>query len=237
MSHFVQSLRGVRPEFPRDLHMFPRVFHILLLCALWPGSLHAQTGVRPPQGWSLSGFAGGAAFTDFQRAAERRIGAETSGSFAANLAFWPTRHWGIRARIGYAPSRFETIDPQADRDTTPRLASLSITSYEGQLIFRLPTIHGRVMPYGIAGGGIVRYQLGEDAPLPEEAVNGFSTGQQPAVSVGLGAALPLRPSGWSLNFELTDQISRTPMPTTTSDRIKTTSTVTFMVGASWNFWK
>lgn len=217
--------------------MFPRVFHIALLIALFATPLHAQTGVRPPQGWSLAAFAGGAAFTDFHRNADRRIGAETSGSFAGHLAFWPTGHWGVRARIGYAPSRFEVIAEQEARDTAPPLASLSIMSYEGQILFRLPTLHGRVMPYGIAGGGVLRYQLGSDAPLPEEAETAFEADRYMTVTLGAGAALALRPTGWSLGFELTDQVSRTPIPGTGSDRIKTTSSVAFMVGASWNFWK
>lgn len=210
---------------------------IALLAVLFSTPVHAQTGVRPPQGWSLAASGGGAAFTDFHRNADRRIGAETSSSFAGNLAFWPTRHWGVRARVGYTPSRFETIIGQGERDTVPPLASLSIMSYEGQVLFRLPTIHGRVMPYGIVGGGTVQYKIGADAPVPEEAATAFSSDNYWAVTLGAGASLALRPTGWSLNFELTDQISRTPIPGTTSDRIKTTSSAAFMVGASWNFWK
>lgn len=238
---------------------------ILLISIATP--LAAQTGVRPPQGWSLGVFGGGAAFTDFQRASihgfrptgggkleEREIaqlvGAETAGAIAGTLAFWPSRNWGIRARGALAPTRFETVIRKSDADfmnapetseETGKLAALAISSLDGQILFRLPTIRGRIMPYGIVGGGVVRYALGRgDERVPEEAADDFEEGgsqTRGALSFGLGAMLGLRPERWALHFELTDQIARTPVEGTSSDQIRTTSSVAFMVGASWRFLK
>lgn len=238
---------------------------LLLLSIAAP--LAAQTGVRPPQGWSLGVFGGGAAFTDFQRvnvhgirlsgAGEleerqiaRYIGAETSGAIAATLAFWPSKNWGVRARGLYAPTRFETVFRKSDAafmnapqtsEETGELAALAISSLDGQILFRLPTIRGRIMPYGIVGGGAVRYaHRGGNEPVPDEAADDFGAGRSQtrlAGSFGLGAMIGLRPERWGLHFELTDQISRTPVEGTSNDRIRSTSSVTFMVGASWRFAK
>ena len=233
---------------------------ILAVLVIAP-ALHAQTGVRPPQGWSLGVYLGGAAFTDFQRSNIRAVGvsvdgepierellqsvgAQTSSVVAATIAYWPTQNWGFRARAAYAPTRFETVIPQADAEflNMPRPAatgsefrSLAITSYEGQVLFRLPTIRHRIMPYGIFGGGVVRYTLRSgDEPIPQEAESDFESGRQtrPAVTLGLGVMHGLRP-GWGLHFELIDQISQTPVRGTQEDSLETTSSLTFTVGASW----
>ena len=234
---------------------------VVLAAFLIAPSLHAQTGVRPPQGWSLGIYVGGAAFTEFQRSNVRAIGvsvegepierelpqsvgAQTSGVLAATLAYWPTQNWGFRARAAYAPSRFETVIPQSDAEflnmnrpaaTGSEFRSLAITSYEGQVLFRLPTIRHRIMPYGIFGGGVVGYALRSGAePIPAEAASDFESGRQtrPAVTFGLGGMLGLRP-GWGLHFELMDQISRTPVRGSQEDSRETTSSLTFTVGASW----
>jgi opacity protein-like surface antigen len=235
--------------------------YLVVAALLMASAAHAQTGVRPPQGWSLGFYVGGAAFTDFQRSNIRAVGfsiegepierelpqsvgAQTSGVLAATLAYWPTQNWGFRARAAYAPTRFETVIPQSDADflNMPRPAatgsefrSLGITSYEGQVLFRLPTIRHRIMPYGIFGGGAVRYALGSgEEPIPEEAQSDFDSGAEtrPAATLGLGAMIGLRP-GWGLHFELVDQVSRTPVRGTQEDSRETTSSLTFMVGASW----
>ncbi|HEY0810464.1 MAG TPA: hypothetical protein VGD49_09905, partial [Longimicrobiales bacterium] len=86
--------------------------------------LNAQTGIRPPRGFSLGFLGGAAAFSDMQRGSirvsrptlsgveerelARRVGAETSTTLGAYLAFWPSRNWGLRLAGSWAPSRFET---------------------------------------------------------------------------------------------------------------------------------
>jgi hypothetical protein len=233
----------------------------LLVAALLSATpLYAQTGVQPPKGWSLGIFVGGAAYTDFQRADVRsvgitsagipfdvqypqRLGAETTGTLAATLAFWPTRNWGLRFRGAYAPTRFETEIPQSDAELmgapgleSRQLANLQITSYEGQLLFRMPTIHNRIMPYGIVGGGVIRYVPGGQGAIPPEAEDDFDRGgrRQPEVTVGLGAMLGLQKHGWGLHFELIDQISRSPVTGgSDTDEIRLMNSVAFMVGASW----
>jgi hypothetical protein len=233
---------------------------MLAIFAIAP-ALHAQTGVRPPQGWSLGVYVGGAAFTDFQRSNVRAvgysidgepierelpqsIGAQTAGVVAATIAYWPTQNWGFRGRAAYAPTRFETVIPQADAEflnmerpaaTGSEFRSLAISSYEGQVLFRLPIIRHRIMPYGIFGGGAVQYSLRSgNEPIPQEAESDFESGRQtrPAVTLGLGAMSGLKP-GWSLHFELIDQISRTPVRGTQEDSRETASSLSFTVGVNW----
>lgn len=241
----------------------PRMTRLLLLSVLIAASpLQAQSGVRPPNGWSLGVFAGGAAFTDFQRSTvqtatlsksgqamarefPRSVGAETSGALAGTLAYWPGNNWGFRLRGSYMPTRFETIIPQSEAEflNQPRSSAdgeafraINITAYDGQVLFRLPTIRHRVMPYGIVGGGVVRYSLRSGSePVPDEARTDFEAGAptRPAVTVGLGAMLGLQRPGWGLHFELMDQMARTPVRGTSDDSVNMTSSLTFMVGASW----
>ena len=191
----------------------------------------AQTGIRAPQGWSLGIFGGAAAFSDMQRGSirvedremARRVGAETSTTMGAYLAFWPSPNWGLRAHGTYAPSRFETIMNQGDAEVAgvpqtsaegQRLAGLSIVSADLQFLFRLPTIKNRVMPYGILGAGIARYSVksGEE-PVPDEAAGVFEDGEKvrPAGVLGLGAMLPMRNRSFRLHFELTNQLAATPL--------------------------
>lgn len=234
---------------------------LVLAALLAAAPLHAQSGVQPPQGWSLGLFIGGSAFTDFQRSNVRsvgmtpsgrpydleyvrRIGAATSGTVAGTLAFWPSRNWGGRARGAYAPSHFETEIPQADAEAmegpagapeaTP-LAALTISSLEGQLLFRMPTIHNRIMPYGIVGGGVIRYMPGGGGVIPDEAELDFEAGARtrPDATVGLGAMLGLQKKGWGLHFELVDQISRSPVTGGDLEGGRLMNSVSFTFGASW----
>lgn len=239
----------------------------------------AQTGARPPRGWNVGIGAGGSAFTDFQRGTvrasrvsggqieerefPRRVGAQTAGTLTGTLAYWPGKNWGVRIQGVWSGSRFETLmnpadaqfagAPESSQDST-RLPSLSIRSYQGQLLFRMPTIHARIMPYGIVGGGVVEYTVGSgDLPLPPETTEDFNSGYRRvgAATVGLGAMINMRKAGWALNFELTDRVGRTPVRSSTavsrlsptmelipiqdrpSDPVRTTSAVSFTVGLSW----
>jgi hypothetical protein len=102
--------------------------------------------------------------------------------------------------------------PRSSEDSA-RLAPLSISMYQAQLLFRLPTIRSRVMPYGIVGAGRTHYAVGHGDPVPEEAVDDFGSGSRNrmAATLGLGAMINMRREGWGLNFELTNQISQTPI--------------------------
>jgi hypothetical protein len=232
----------------------------LAVLALLAGApLHAQTGIQPPVGWSVGAFVGGAAFTDFARSNVRsvgitasgrafdleypqRLGPKTTGTLGGTLSYWPSRNWGLRFRGAYAPSRFETDIPQADAELmeapsnseSGELAELAISSYEGQLLFRMPTIHGRIMPYGVVGGGVIRYVPGGRGTVPAEAEADFDAGMRnrPTATVGLGAMLGLQKKGWGLHFELIDQISRSPV-TNGNDGTRLMNSVAFTVGASW----
>lgn len=235
---------------------FVFVFFILIVAPL-----RAQDTMQPPHGWSVAVFGGGSAYTDFhrgtvqtvaesptgtlqQREFAQRIGAKTAGAFAAAVSYWPSNNWGLRLVASYSPSRFETMVPQdaialvETRDATEPgpLAALAITSYEAQGMLRLPTVRNKLMPYGLVGIGVVRYSA-EDGAVPEEARSDFAAGSRarPAVRIGLGARLPMRPAGLGLNFELTDQIARTPVRADGERTVSLTNAVSFMVGASWTF--
>ena len=181
----------------------------------------------------------------------RRIGAETSTALGAYLSFWPSRNWGLRVYGTYTPTRFETImrgghgsfNPEAP--DTGRLAGLDIMTADLQAMFRLPTIKNRVLLYGILGGGLARYEVrssDERAPLPEEAEGDLGDGPRthPAGMFGLGAMLPFRNRAYRLHFELSNHIGETPLggvidaATTVEDPVEFTSSVRFMVGASWS---
>ena len=257
---------------------------MLLLLMLLPATAAAQTGIRAPQGWSLGVFGGAAAFSDMlrgsvrvvrasttgteERELARRVGAETSTAVGAQVAFWPGRHWGVRLHGIYSPSRFETIMQESEAEYAgmpstsvegDRLAGLDVLSADLQLLFRLPTIKNRVMPYGILGGGVVRYsvQKGEE-PVPQEAQGDFEGGVKvrPAAVFGLGAMLPLSHRSFRLHFELTNQIAGTPLQgghqhsilnadgrieidprdePSGERRVSVTNTARFMVGASFAF--
>ena len=213
------------------------IFTCVLMLALVTNA-NAQTGIRPPQGWSLGFLGGAAAFSDMQRGSvrvtrptstgveqrefARRVGAETSTTLAAYLAFWPSRNWGLRVHASYAPSRFETIMTEGDAEYAgmptasdgERLAALSIVSGDLHALFRMPTIKNRVMLYGILGGGLARYSVtSADDPVPPEAEGDFEGGVKvrPAAVLGLGAMLPLRNRSFRMHFELTNHISATPL--------------------------
>jgi hypothetical protein len=180
----------------------------------------------------------------------RRIGAETSTALGAYLAFWPSRNWGLRVYGTYAPTRFETIlrgghgsfDPAAP--DTGRLAGLDIMTADLQAMFRLPTIKNRVLLYGMLGGGVVRYEVrssDEKEPLPEEAHGDLGDGARihSGGMFGLGAMLPFRNRAFRLHFELSDHIGKTPLHSAADDGdnedpVELTSSVRFMVGASWS---
>lgn len=226
-----------------------------ILVLLLPLTLHAQSGVQPPRGVGVTVFAGGTAFTDFQRTnvpetgaivethpirapGQRRLTASTSGSLAAALAYWPSSNWGLRVRGTWVPTRFEVIVPETigDPGSTEQYAGVGVWSGEAQVLFRLPTIRHRIMPYGIVGGGVVRYRADRSTPLPPEAHGAFAETDptKAAVSVGVGAMLGLRPRGWALHFELADQISGTPVPGgPNSEHVQRSSALMFSVGVSW----
>jgi hypothetical protein len=186
-----------------------------------------------PGTWMLSAQLGGAAFSDFRRTEarpiteqpasggfERRVSARTSVSVGASAGYWIGSSWGVRAGASYVPSRFSVhSEEQALRrlgepdDVDLRYASLGIWMADATLVFRFPHSFGRVIPYGLAGIGIVHYRLRDDDELPPEAREPFADGahSSPAGVVGLGAILPLQRNNLLLSFELTNHIARTPL--------------------------
>jgi hypothetical protein len=211
----------------------------LVIGLVMPTATQAQTGIRPPQGWSLGFMGGAAAFTDMQRGSiqvtrptsvgieqrelARRVSAETSTTLAAYLSYWPSRNWGLRVHATYSPTRFETLMKESEAEyaglpqsseEAGRLAGLSIVTTDLQGMFRLPTIKNRVMLYGILGGGVARYRVqNDDGAIPEEAEGEFDEGAKirPSAVFGLGSMLPFRNRAFRLHFELTNHVAGTPL--------------------------
>jgi hypothetical protein len=210
----------------------------LALVALPVRGALAQTGIRPPQGWSFGLLGGAVAFSDMHRSSvtvsrptptgvqamdfARRVGAETATVMSGYLAYWPSRNWGLRLQAGYAPSRFEALmnESEAERagvateSDDQKLAGLTIITADIQALFRLPTIKNRVLPYGIIGGGLARYAVQRTGdPVPAEATGDFDRGARirPAAIIGAGAMLPFQNRAFRLHFELTNHIAGTPL--------------------------
>jgi hypothetical protein len=185
----------------------------------------------------LTAQAGGAAFTDFQRATvhatptdiepsefQRRVGARTAAAVGGWIALWLSDAWGVRAGASYTPSSFAVRnEPSAQRalddlmgdaaGTPDDYAGLGVLHADAAVLFRFPVTLGRVVPYGLAGGGWVRYWRTGDGELPPEARDGFSGGGWSGAAgvVGIGTAIGLEKGDLMLIFELTDHISRTPL--------------------------
>lgn len=220
--------------------MMKRVTYIVaLIASVVPlSSARSQTGIRPPQGWSLGVLGGAVAFSDMQRSSVtvsrptptgvearelgRRIGAETATAMAGYLAYWPGRNWGLRFVGGYTPTRFEALMTESEAEYAgigtdsedQKLAALTIITADIQALFRLPTIKNRVLPYGILGGGIARYSVQRSGdPVPTEANGDFDGGARirPAAVIGAGAMLPFQNRAFRLHFELTNHIAGTPL--------------------------
>lgn len=210
---------------------------VLLLFATAPAGVHAQ--LRAEQTlragtWLITAELGGAAFTDFQRVQatmapaggeptefERRVSARTTATIGARIGYWPSHSWGIRAGVSYAPSTFTVANEEsaaAALDSGPTgqsetYASLGVWMADAVALFRAPRSFGRVLPYGIVGGGAVRYARGRDAPMPPEADHTFRQGHRTraAAVFGIGAAVPLQRRDMLLSFEFTNHLSRTPI--------------------------
>jgi hypothetical protein len=156
---------------------------------------------------------------DFQR----RVSAGTSVTMGGSVSYWIGRSWGLRAHGAWVPTRFTVwTEESMDRLAAPGAAEDAATAYDATLgvimadaamLFRFPHTVGRVIPYGVLGGGVVQYRSGRSEELPPEARRQFARGSRmaPAAVLGIGAVLPLERHGLLLAFELTDHLSTTPL--------------------------
>ena len=186
--------------------------------------------------WMITLEIGGAAFSDFDRTKaapadggvgqadfSRRVSARTAASVGGWGSYWLSDRWGLRTGLSYVPSSFTVwsdeaeAQPVAPGDGTAfdehSYASLDIWMAHAVLLFRFPHSFGRVAPYGLAGGGVVRYRARGDAELPPEARAHFADGgrQRVAGVFGVGAVIPLQRRNLLMSFELTNHVSRTPL--------------------------
>jgi opacity protein-like surface antigen len=183
--------------------------------------------------WMLTAELGGAAFSDFQRGQarpaagsvdvgdfQRRVSAQTSITTGGSIAYWFSPVWGVRLAGSYAASRFSVwneegaqraFDEHAPDDTAH--AALGIWMANTAIVFRFPVQFGRVLPYGVAGAGVVSYQSDGSESLPPEARAHFADGRStaPAAVFGVGAVVPLQRRDLMLSFELTNHLTRTPL--------------------------
>jgi hypothetical protein len=208
-----------------------------IACAALATPAVAQVSAEP---WFRGGTlmftieGGGAAFTDFHRTQARpvaehaglvdfrsRVSARTSGSVGAWATYWVRDGLGLRAGTAWVPSGFtvwneesaeRAVQPDADAEPE-RYASLDIWMANAALVIRVPHSFGRVSPYGILGGGMVRYSTGDQEALPPEARPRFEDGQWQTVAAffGVGAAIPLQRGNLLLTFELTNHLTRAPL--------------------------
>ena len=208
---------------------------VLLFCACSATAIQAQTTTPPSSftrgAWLLTAELGGAAFTAFQRvravpqdaaglATERRVAASTTATVGASIGYWAGANWGARVGLSWSPSNF-TVAHEDDTDAglidsadaTENYASLAVWGADLSMLFRFPRDFGRVQPYGIVGGGVVRYEHGRDAEVPAEARDMFDGGASThaAALLGLGAMIPLQRNNLVLSFELTDRLNRSPL--------------------------
>lgn len=217
----------------------PTIGLLLATIALVPSAAAAQVSAEP---WFRGGTfmltfeAGGAAFSDFDRSEVRpvagepaaggygrRVSARTSGSVGAWASYWIGDGVGIRTGLAWVPSSFDVWNEEAIQrlleagdplDASEQShSSLDMWMANVSVLFRFPRSFGRVVPYGIVGGGLIRYRTSGDASLPPEARENFEDGawETPAALIGLGATIPLQRRNLLLSFELTDHISRTPV--------------------------
>lgn len=208
---------------------------LTFLLAGGAADVHAQEGARSASEiqaerlfrgnvLTLGLAAGGAAFSDFQRAEavsrdevfDRRISAQTSLAFSATATYWISRYWGVRAHGSYAPTRFVLRAPTEEMGQDQSLYSaLGVYMVDGDVLFRAPIVVGRVAPYGLVGAGIVDYRAdpGNDDPLPAEAKQTFDGDHQRRFAgvVGIGAVIPLDRQSFHLTFELTNHLTRSPV--------------------------
>lgn len=181
----------------------------------------------------FSGELGGVAFSDFQRSLARsaadpelgdfvrRVSARTSVTGGASVSYWFSDGWAVRAGLGYAPSGFTVWnEPRAQRVLDARMkddradyASLGMWFADATMLFRLPARLGRIVPYGVAGGGVVEYRAARDAELPPEARHRFDGGRWRSLAAvfGVGLAVPLQQRGLLMSFEVTNHLTRTPL--------------------------
>jgi hypothetical protein len=210
------------------------------LLLLVPAGAAAQPQPVSAEPWfgrtlMLTAELGGGAFSDFQRALaqpaadaddiglsdfRRRVSASTTATVGAAVTWWVADGWGVRAATSYAPTRFSVWNEEhAQRaldeisSAQPAYAKLHAWTMSGTAMFRFPFNLGRLVPYGSAGAGVLRYYLADDAQLPPEARSAFAEGEQSAAAAvfGVGSAIPMQRNNMLLNFELTAHISRTPL--------------------------
>jgi hypothetical protein len=178
----------------------------------------------------MIGFsAGGTAFTDFQRGEarsggrdfDRRLSAQPTIAIAGTFTYWVSSGLGFRAHASYAPSRFVIEQPDeasaaesVGTEARP-LAPLTVLIADLSVIFRAPVAFGRVVPYGIAGAGVIDYRAdpGQSSPLPAEAREAFANDnlRRFAGVLGVGAVIPLQQRDFFLTVELTDHFTRSPV--------------------------
>lgn len=209
---------------------------LLIACVTSPGA--AQVTAEPwfNRGtWMFTLEVGGAAFSDFEKTQarptgndielgdfSRRVSANTAGSVGGWISYWIGKGWGVRAAMSYVPSSFSVwndetaqraLDDIAPESDAPHYASLGILMANASAVFRFPRSFGRVAPYAMVGGGVIRYRASSDAELPPEARGRFDDGswQTGAAMFGVGAAIPLQRKNLLMSFEITNHLAKTPL--------------------------
>jgi hypothetical protein len=203
---------------------------------LLPALLAGQT---PAPAVTVSG--GGIAFTPFQRqevrilevspegeatvrdVLVREIGATTAAVVGAALSGWLLPALGVRGSVTYAPTRLAArgsgrapgggagaIGDDADGD----FADLDVWLVDATLMLRLPIRGPQVHTYVLLGVGGIRYAARAGGrPVPRGTEAAFEDGPVTRLGAvfGAGALAPLKSDRLALRFELSNQLTRTPL--------------------------
>ncbi len=218
------------PWPPRPARRSVAVAFAALTAAFHPFHGRAQTLTAPQPGSSsrivATVFAGGAAFTGLQgvwvEPSERTDGsgryagsmaARAAGVFGGSVAWWP-RDWGVRVGGSYIPTRLEVrMSPEArqalgnTRVLDPGLDRFDAWTAEAAALVRLPLEVGQLYPYALVSLGAMGFRVAS-----ADSVTSDDWRVGPAAGIGVGAIVPLTGSRLGLSFELTDRLSRTPIP-------------------------
>jgi hypothetical protein len=197
------------------------------------------TGQAPAPALTVSG--GGIAFTPFQRQEvrvlevspegdvtvrailDREVGATTAAAVGAALSGWLLPSVGVRGSAMYAPTRLQARASGRGRgddawvswvEADGEFAELDVWLLDATLMLRLPIGGPQVLTYVLLGVGGVRYAArvnGGSLPRGMEGAFGAGPVTRLGAVFGAGALAPLKGDRLALRFELSDQLTRTPV--------------------------
>lgn len=208
----------------------------LLLFAVAAPATAQQRGTPDPLvrrgGFTLSLQAGGSAFTTVQDVTVERsdgtgedypssLAVSTSTAIGGEATYWFREWLGLRLQAAYVPSEFELRMQEADRDSLLgptsgpnelRFSGVSIYNYD-LLAVLSPVIGSRTHPYLLVGGGASSFIADSKGAAGLDSVfSGARQSTSGSALLGAGLRVPLKGGRVALSFELTNHLTRSPVP-------------------------